>query len=152
MVTGSYDNSFISYNTLTQATTRIESQKNMRRRRADKKTSNSTNTNNPNHPNNPSGNLNGARIGNTGGIGEASGQGGGQSGNNGLGLLSEPDVNVMDFGKKSLHVAWHPLLNTVAVAGLNRLYIYDASITTDSNGKHDPQMHSYLHINTYLLG
>jgi len=36
------------------------------------------------------------------------------------------DVNRMDFGKKALHVAWHPRGNTVAVAGLNKLYIYQA--------------------------
>ena len=35
-------------------------------------------------------------------------------------------VNVMDFGKKALHVGWHPRLNAVAVAGLNKLYIYQA--------------------------
>jgi len=37
-----------------------------------------------------------------------------------------PNVNLMDFGKKALHVAWHPQLNTIAVAGLNKLYIYQA--------------------------
>jgi len=37
-----------------------------------------------------------------------------------------PNVNLMDFGKKALHVAWHPRLNAVAVAGLNKLYIYQA--------------------------
>lgn len=37
-----------------------------------------------------------------------------------------PNVNLMDFGKKTLHVAWHPHRNTVAIAGLNKLYIYDA--------------------------
>ena len=36
------------------------------------------------------------------------------------------NVNVMDFGKKALHVGWHPRLNAVAVAGLNKLYIYQA--------------------------
>jgi len=37
-----------------------------------------------------------------------------------------PNVNLMDFGKKALHVAWHPRMNAVAVAGLNKLYIYQA--------------------------
>jgi hypothetical protein len=32
----------------------------------------------------------------------------------------------MDFGKKALHVAWHPRANAIAVAGLNKLYIYQA--------------------------
>ena len=36
-------------------------------------------------------------------------------------------VQSMDFGKKALHVAWHPRGNTVAVAGLNKLYIYSAA-------------------------
>ena len=35
-------------------------------------------------------------------------------------------VMEMDFGKKALHVGWHPRLNAVAVAGLNKLYIYQA--------------------------
>lgn len=35
-----------------------------------------------------------------------------------------PNVNQMDFGKKALHVAWHPRQDVVAVAGLNKLYIY----------------------------
>ena len=36
-------------------------------------------------------------------------------------------VQSMDFGKKALHVSWHPRGNTVAVAGLNKLYIYSAA-------------------------
>ena len=36
------------------------------------------------------------------------------------------NVQQMDFGKKALHVGWHPRLNAVAVAGLNKLYIYQA--------------------------
>ena len=36
------------------------------------------------------------------------------------------NVQQMDFGKKALHVSWHPRLNAVAVAGLNKLYIYQA--------------------------
>ena len=36
------------------------------------------------------------------------------------------NVSVLDFGKKALHVGWHPRLNAVAVAGLNKLYIYQA--------------------------
>jgi len=38
----------------------------------------------------------------------------------------EPNVQSMDFGKKALHVAWHPELDVVAVAGLNKLYIYES--------------------------
>lgn len=34
------------------------------------------------------------------------------------------DVQAMDFGKKSLHVAWHPAQDLIAMAGLNKLYIY----------------------------
>jgi serine/threonine-protein phosphatase 2A regulatory subunit B len=37
-----------------------------------------------------------------------------------------PNINLMDFGKKALHVAWHPRANAIAVAGLNKLYIYQA--------------------------
>ena len=36
------------------------------------------------------------------------------------------DVERVDFDKKILHVAWHPTLNAVAVAGLNNLYLYQA--------------------------
>ena len=36
------------------------------------------------------------------------------------------DVQRLDFGKKALHVGYHPRLNAVAVAGLNKLYIYQA--------------------------
>lgn len=35
-----------------------------------------------------------------------------------------PNVNLMDFGKRALHVAWHPFQHCVAIAGLNKLYIY----------------------------
>ncbi len=35
-------------------------------------------------------------------------------------------VAKMDFAKKSLHVAWHPRLNAVAVASLNKVYIYQS--------------------------
>lgn len=36
------------------------------------------------------------------------------------------DINVdnIDFGKKVLHLAWHPTRPTIAVAGLNNLHIY----------------------------
>ena len=37
-----------------------------------------------------------------------------------------PNVNLMDFGKKALHVGWHPREPCLAVAGLNKLYIYQA--------------------------
>lgn len=37
-----------------------------------------------------------------------------------------PDLNVnrLNFGKKAMHVAWHPEEDTVAVAGLNNLFVY----------------------------
>jgi len=35
-------------------------------------------------------------------------------------------VAKMDFAKKALHVAWHPKLNAVAVASLNKVYIYQS--------------------------
>jgi len=38
-----------------------------------------------------------------------------------------PNVNLMDFGKKALHAAWHPSAACIAVAGLNKLYIYQAT-------------------------
>jgi len=37
-----------------------------------------------------------------------------------------PNVNLMDFGKKALHVSYHPSQHVIAVAGLNKLYIYQA--------------------------
>lgn len=37
-----------------------------------------------------------------------------------------PNVNLMDFGKKALHVSYHPNQHVIAVAGLNKLYIYQA--------------------------
>ena len=42
------------------------------------------------------------------------------------GRVTNPNVTEMDFGKKALHVSWHPKENTLAVAGLNKLYIYTA--------------------------
>ena len=51
-----------------------------------------------------------------------------QSGGGGgmVGGVETFSVQSMDFGKKALHVSWHPRGNTVAVAGLNKLYIYTA--------------------------
>jgi serine/threonine-protein phosphatase 2A regulatory subunit B len=37
-----------------------------------------------------------------------------------------PNVNLMDFGKKALHVSYHPSQHVIAIAGLNKLYIYQA--------------------------
>eukprot|EP00457_Paulinella_chromatophora_P006208 gb/GEZN01006226.1/.p1 GENE.gb/GEZN01006226.1/~~gb/GEZN01006226.1/.p1 ORF type:complete len:423 (+),score=59.64 gb/GEZN01006226.1/:66-1334(+) len=37
-----------------------------------------------------------------------------------------PRVNLMDFGKKAMHLAWHPSKNEFVVTGLNKLYIYTA--------------------------
>jgi len=37
-----------------------------------------------------------------------------------------PNVNLMDFGKKALHVGYHPNAHVLAIAGLNKLYIYEA--------------------------
>ena len=36
----------------------------------------------------------------------------------------EVNVDAIDFSKKVLHLAWHPTQPTIAVAGLNNLYIY----------------------------
>eukprot|EP00948_MAST-09A_sp_MAST-9A-sp1_P002754 g2754.t1 len=36
-------------------------------------------------------------------------------------------IESIDFGKKALHLSWHPKKNAVAVAGLNNLYIYSAT-------------------------
>jgi serine/threonine-protein phosphatase 2A regulatory subunit B len=36
----------------------------------------------------------------------------------------EINVDQIDFGKKVLHLAWHPQQPIIAVAGLNNLYIY----------------------------
>jgi serine/threonine-protein phosphatase 2A regulatory subunit B len=38
---------------------------------------------------------------------------------------SDVNVQLIDFGKKALHVAWHPKAELVAVAGLNKLYLYN---------------------------
>ena len=46
------------------------------------------------------------------------------------GRVSNPNVTEMDFGKKALHVSWHPQDNTLAVAGLNKLYCYQATQPT----------------------
>ena len=32
----------------------------------------------------------------------------------------------LDFARKVLHYAWHPQSDTVAIAGLNNLHIYNA--------------------------
>lgn len=42
------------------------------------------------------------------------------------GRVITPNVTEMDFGKKALHTQWHPNANTLAVAGLNKIYIYQA--------------------------
>jgi serine/threonine-protein phosphatase 2A regulatory subunit B len=44
-----------------------------------------------------------------------------------------PDISSIDFGKKSLHLSWHPRLDCIAVAGLNKLYLYQAQLATDKN-------------------
>ena len=36
----------------------------------------------------------------------------------------ELNVDAIDFSKKVLYLAWHPTQPTIAVAGLNNLYIY----------------------------
>jgi serine/threonine-protein phosphatase 2A regulatory subunit B len=47
-----------------------------------------------------------------------------------MGVQKKPDktlsVNQIDLTKKALHLSWHPEANTVALAGLNKLYIYQA--------------------------
>jgi serine/threonine-protein phosphatase 2A regulatory subunit B len=40
---------------------------------------------------------------------------------------NEVNVNQVDFGKKALHVAWHPQSEMIAVAGLNKLYLYSST-------------------------
>ena len=55
----------------------------------------------------------------------------GSGGGFGVSAVDIPNVNLMDFGKKSLHVAWHPQANTVAVAGLNKLYIYHGHVQNE---------------------
>lgn len=44
-----------------------------------------------------------------------------------------PDVQ-LDFARKVLHYAWHPESDTVAIAGLNNLHIYNASRLHDDPG------------------
>jgi serine/threonine-protein phosphatase 2A regulatory subunit B len=45
-------------------------------------------------------------------------------------LSPSPNVNLMDFGKKALHVGYHPSANVLAIAGLNKLYIYSGSVAS----------------------
>lgn len=45
----------------------------------------------------------------------------------GKGATDAPDFASVDFAKKVLHVAWHPQENAVAIAGLNKLYVYQAT-------------------------
>lgn len=40
---------------------------------------------------------------------------------------TEINPNLVDFGKKALHVAWHPAENLVAIGAANILYIYTGS-------------------------
>jgi len=42
-------------------------------------------------------------------------------------LTTTPDVEMMDFAKKALHVSWHPSDEVFAVAGMNKIYIYQAA-------------------------
>lgn len=42
----------------------------------------------------------------------------------GRGEKFAPDVSQMDFAKKALYVSYHPSMDVVAVAGLNKVYIY----------------------------
>ena len=46
-------------------------------------------------------------------------------------MAQQPNVQAMDFAKKALHVAWHPKANCIAIAGLNKLYIYQAFTQND---------------------
>lgn len=39
-------------------------------------------------------------------------------------LPPPPDVQQIDFSKKAIHVACHPYSTTVALAGLNQLFVY----------------------------
>eukprot|EP00461_Guttulinopsis_vulgaris_P004140 UN04141 len=36
------------------------------------------------------------------------------------------NISLINFNRKALHVAWHPSLDCIAVAGVNKLYIYQA--------------------------
>ena len=69
-----------------------------------------------------------AGAGGGGGEGSAGKRGRGGAGAGGVRSTAAAgesyDVQRMDFGKKALHVAWHPHSNALAVAGLNRLFIY----------------------------
>jgi serine/threonine-protein phosphatase 2A regulatory subunit B len=37
-----------------------------------------------------------------------------------------PNIALMDFSRRAQYVAWHPQLDVLAVAGVNKLYIYQA--------------------------
>ena len=40
----------------------------------------------------------------------------------------EINVDSLDFNKKILHTAWHPMENIIAVAATNNLYIFQDKI------------------------
>ena len=52
----------------------------------------------------------------------------GMAGKNGTAPLSPaPAHHSVDFGRRVLHLAWHPQRDVVAVAGLDKLYLYSVS-------------------------
>lgn len=46
----------------------------------------------------------------------------------------EISVDSLDFDKKILHTAWHPLDNVIAVATTNNLYIYQEQVKRQDPG------------------
>ena len=42
------------------------------------------------------------------------------------GKKDEISVDCLDFNKKILHTAWHPLENIVAIAATNNLYVFSS--------------------------
>ncbi len=45
--------------------------------------------------------------------------------------VETPNIAFMDFSRRALHVAWHPQLDVLAVAGVNKLYMYQAHAADD---------------------
>ncbi|ODV87720.1 hypothetical protein CANARDRAFT_20451 [[Candida] arabinofermentans NRRL YB-2248] len=48
------------------------------------------------------------------------------SGSGGISMLNKNDFETIDFKKSILHLSWHPLENSVAIAATNNLYIFAA--------------------------
>ena len=53
-------------------------------------------------------------------------------------LPPAPAHQSVDFGRRVLHLAWHPHRDVVAVAGLDKLYLYSVANSMATPGGHAP--------------